>query len=268
MVAHSYVSTATQDSSITTPAFLHLLTSLATEISLQSDLEAYGLSTISPQIIDKCYDKLTNKEQVEEIREELKKARADLAGGKEELARKREELLRKDEELSKTRNEVERRRKEAENMVPMAPPPLLSTYQIVPREEPSPPKSPPRKNNAQLRPSPVIELIRSSPPSTPLAGGTGPPPPPPPPPPPLLPPLPAQKKATPTPPHPLKSLNWQLLPQIQIHNTIWSGLDESGVYEKLDLQGIQRIFASHTHTSGGAGSGGGVRRVALIDPRR
>lgn len=81
------------------------------------------------------------------------------------------------------------------------------------------------------------------------------PPPPPPsalPPPAPLPPhappapnTPKPKKNVPTPGNPLKSFNWSKLPDAKLHGTIWQELDDTKLYNNMDLVTIDKMFCAY-----------------------
>ncbi|XP_017787328.1 PREDICTED: disheveled-associated activator of morphogenesis 1 isoform X2 [Nicrophorus vespilloides] len=88
------------------------------------------------------------------------------------------------------------------------------------------------------------------PPPPPLA----PPPPPapgPPPPPcaPMAPPEPLRmempKKNVPQPANPLKSFNWSKLPDAKLNGTIWSELDDTKLYNAMELDNIDKLFCAY-----------------------
>ncbi|XP_044581625.1 disheveled-associated activator of morphogenesis 1 isoform X1 [Cotesia glomerata] len=83
-------------------------------------------------------------------------------------------------------------------------------------------------------------------------------PPPPPPPPPLAPPPPPCLmpiapppmkmeiiKNVPQPSNPLKSFNWSKIPEQKLQGTIWSELDDSKLYNVMDLESIDKIFCAY-----------------------
>ncbi|XP_046383257.1 disheveled-associated activator of morphogenesis 1 [Ischnura elegans] len=115
----------------------------------------------------------------------------------------------------------------------------------------------------------------SNPPSAPPFPPCGPPPPPPPlpsfgkssasmppppPPPPSngvapsaapAPPAPAaprievKKKNVPVPSNPLKSFNWSKLPDMKVTGTIWTELDDTKLYNVMDLENIDKLFCAY-----------------------
>ena len=84
-------------------------------------------------------------------------------------------------------------------------------------------------------------------------------PPPPPPPPPCAPPPPPPcsmptapppiqveiVKKVPQPSNPLKSFNWSKIPEQKLQGTIWSELDDSKLYNVMDLESIDKIFCAY-----------------------
>lgn len=83
--------------------------------------------------------------------------------------------------------------------------------------------------------------------------------PPPPPPPPLAPPPPPPcfmptapapiqveiVKNVPQPSNPLKSFNWSKIPEQKLQGTIWSELDDTKLYNVMDLESIDKIFCAY-----------------------
>lgn len=94
------------------------------------------------------------------------------------------------------------------------------------------------------------EFSSVPPPPPPLA-----PPPPPapgPPPPPCAPMAPMEplkmevvKKNVPQPSNPLKSFNWSKLPDTKVTGTIWSELDDSKLYNAMELDNIDKLFCAY-----------------------
>ncbi|CAH0625308.1 unnamed protein product [Chrysodeixis includens] len=99
--------------------------------------------------------------------------------------------------------------------------------------------------------SAVIETCSAPPPPPPpLQGPPAPPAPLPPPAPlaplaPMAPPPPRAKKNVPTPGNPLKSFNWSKLPDIKLHGTIWQELDDTKLYNAMDLHTIDKMFCAY-----------------------
>ncbi|XP_061377026.1 disheveled-associated activator of morphogenesis 1 isoform X2 [Danaus plexippus] len=97
--------------------------------------------------------------------------------------------------------------------------------------------------------SAVIETCSAPPPPPPPS--LCPPPPPaacPPPAPAGPPPAPAPprpKKNVPTPGNPLKSFNWSKLPDAKLHGTIWQELDDTKLYNAMDLNAIDKMFCAY-----------------------
>lgn len=114
--------------------------------------------------------------------------------------------------------------------------------------------------------------------------------PPPPPPPPLAPPppplmMPAAPppmkveiiKNVPQPSNPLKSFNWSKIPEQKLQGTIWSELDDSKLYNVMDLESIDKIFCAYQKN--GVSTEGSIedlrnlgnknkRSMSVIDSRR
>ena len=107
-------------------------------------------------------------------------------------------------------------------------------------------------DNKQPPPPPIPPA--APPPPPPCA-----PPPPPgaPPPPPLLgvgppppgPPLPSlavtTRKNVPQPTNPLKAFNWVKLPDTKVSGTVWSEIDETKLYQTMELETIDKIFCAY-----------------------
>ncbi|XP_037652369.1 disheveled-associated activator of morphogenesis 1-like isoform X2 [Sebastes umbrosus] len=123
----------------------------------------------------------------------------------------------------------------------------------------------------------------------PTTPGLPPPPPPPPPPPlggppvfgvsPFAPPPPpgaplgtAQKKKNiPQPANPLKSFNWNKLPENKIEGTIWKDIDDLTVFKVLDLEEFQRTFSAYQKPQKDAEDEHAIKKVkelSVIDGRR
>lgn len=49
----------------------------------------------------------------------------------------------------------------------------------------------------------------------------------------------------PQPSNPLKSFNWSKIPEQKLQGTIWSELDESKLYNMMDLESIDKIFCAY-----------------------
>ncbi|KAH8373153.1 hypothetical protein KR200_005707, partial [Drosophila serrata] len=106
-------------------------------------------------------------------------------------------------------------------------------------------------------PPPSAMLKAIPPPPPPMAPAMMPPPPPPcpgaPPPPPCMAPAMAPvppkvelpKKNVPQPTNPLKSFNWSKLPDAKLQGTVWSELDESKLYNNMELESIDKLFSAY-----------------------
>ena len=53
------------------------------------------------------------------------------------------------------------------------------------------------------------------------------------------------KKSIPPSANPLKSFNWSKLPDAKVSGTIWSELDESKLYNTMDLESVDRLFCAY-----------------------
>lgn len=53
------------------------------------------------------------------------------------------------------------------------------------------------------------------------------------------------KKNIPPSANPLKSFNWSKLPDAKVNGTIWSELDESKLYNSMDLESVDRLFCAY-----------------------
>ncbi|KAG8227858.1 hypothetical protein J437_LFUL006482, partial [Ladona fulva] len=54
-----------------------------------------------------------------------------------------------------------------------------------------------------------------------------------------------KKKNVPIPTNPLKSFNWSKLPDVKVTGTIWTELDETKLYNVMDLENIDKIFCAY-----------------------
>ncbi|KAH8396100.1 hypothetical protein KR222_003314, partial [Zaprionus bogoriensis] len=113
-------------------------------------------------------------------------------------------------------------------------------------------------NGAVSPPPPPPPMLKAvPPPPPPMAAALLPPPPPPcpgaPPPPPNMAPAMAPappkvempKKNVPQPANPLKSFNWSKLPDAKLQGTVWSELDESKLYNNMELESIDKLFSAY-----------------------
>ncbi|KAH8387035.1 hypothetical protein KR093_004218 [Drosophila rubida] len=113
-------------------------------------------------------------------------------------------------------------------------------------------------NGAVSPPPPPPPMLKTAPPPPPpMAPAMLPPPPPPcpgaPPPPPSMAPAMAPvaakvelpKKNVPQPANPLKSFNWSKLPDAKLQGTVWSELDESKLYNNMELESIDKLFSAY-----------------------
>ncbi|XP_064556257.1 disheveled-associated activator of morphogenesis 1 [Drosophila montana] len=113
-------------------------------------------------------------------------------------------------------------------------------------------------NGAVSPPPPPPPMLKAvPPPPPPMAPAMLPPPPPPcpgaPPPPPSMTPAMAPappkvelpKKNVPQPANPLKSFNWSKLPDAKLQGTVWSELDESKLYNNMELESIDKLFSAY-----------------------
>ncbi|KAH8235667.1 hypothetical protein KR032_005083, partial [Drosophila birchii] len=113
-------------------------------------------------------------------------------------------------------------------------------------------------NGAVSPPPPPSAMLKAiPPPPPPMAPAMMPPPPPPcpgaPPPPPSMAPTMAPappkvelpKKNVPQPTNPLKSFNWSKLPDAKLQGTVWSELDESKLYNNMELESIDKLFSAY-----------------------
>ncbi|XP_030379502.1 disheveled-associated activator of morphogenesis 1 isoform X2 [Scaptodrosophila lebanonensis] len=114
-------------------------------------------------------------------------------------------------------------------------------------------------NGAVSPPPPPPPMLKTGPPPPPpMAPAMLPPPPPPcpgaPPPPPNMgqpamtpapPKVELPKKNVPQPTNPLKSFNWSKLPDAKLQGTVWSELDESKLYNNMELESIDKLFSAY-----------------------
>ncbi|KAL0266624.1 UNVERIFIED_CONTAM: hypothetical protein PYX00_009117 [Menopon gallinae] len=97
------------------------------------------------------------------------------------------------------------------------------------------------KPNTSLTTPPPPPPMAPPPPPTTLGG----PPPPPCNPPPPMPKIEIAKKNIPQPSNPLKSFNWSKLPDAKLNGTIWAELDDTKLYNVLELENIDRVFCAY-----------------------
>ncbi|XP_030079689.1 disheveled-associated activator of morphogenesis 1 isoform X2 [Drosophila hydei] len=109
----------------------------------------------------------------------------------------------------------------------------------------SPPPPPPPMLNAAPPPPPPMAPAMLPPPPPPCPGA-------PPPPPsmtptmaPVAPKVELPKKNVPQPANPLKSFNWSKLPDAKLQGTVWSELDESKLYNNMELESIDKLFSAY-----------------------
>ncbi|XP_032228211.1 disheveled-associated activator of morphogenesis 1-A [Nematostella vectensis] len=150
---------------------------------------------------------------------------------------------------------------------------------------------------AANKPSPMAGMPPPPPPPPPpgFPGGAPPPPPPPfgAPPPPALnggpPPPPGVKvdgapssffgftkqpnRKTPKPSNPLKSFNWSKLPDSKIKGTVWTDIDDTKVYNEMDLEDFDRMFSAYQGKENQGikdftDSAAKPKELSLIDSRR
>ncbi|XP_060804115.1 disheveled-associated activator of morphogenesis 1 [Amyelois transitella] len=93
------------------------------------------------------------------------------------------------------------------------------------------PPPPPPPAPAPPAPPPAPLSASAPPPPAPLA--------------PLAPAPPKPKKNVPNPGNPLKSFNWSKLPDAKLHGTIWQELDDTKLYNAMDLHTIDRMFCAY-----------------------
>lgn len=53
------------------------------------------------------------------------------------------------------------------------------------------------------------------------------------------------KKNVPQPSNPLKSFNWSKLPEVKVNGTIWSELDDTKLYNAMELDCIDKLFCAY-----------------------
>ncbi|XP_017086779.1 disheveled-associated activator of morphogenesis 1 isoform X2 [Drosophila eugracilis] len=111
--------------------------------------------------------------------------------------------------------------------------------------------------NGAVSPPQAPPMLKAIPPPPPPMAPSMMPPPPPPcpgaPPPPSMPqttaPAPPKtdlpKKNVPQPTNPLKSFNWSKLPDAKLQGTVWSELDESKLYNNMELESIDKLFSAY-----------------------
>ncbi|CAL9686933.1 unnamed protein product [Knipowitschia caucasica] len=95
------------------------------------------------------------------------------------------------------------------------------------------------------------------------------PPPPPPPPGALM--GPAKVKNVPKPANPMKSFNWNKLPENKINGTVWEDIDDLKVFKTLDLDDFQKTFSAYQRPAKDTEDEHAVKKVkelSVIDGRR
>ncbi|KAH8366596.1 hypothetical protein KR084_005605 [Drosophila pseudotakahashii] len=109
----------------------------------------------------------------------------------------------------------------------------------------SPPPAPPMLKTIPPPPPPMAPSMMMPPPPPPCPGA-------PPPPPsmaqtmaPAPPKVDLPKKNVPQPTNPLKSFNWSKLPDAKLQGTVWSELDESKLYNNMELESIDKLFSAY-----------------------
>lgn len=131
-------------------------------------------------------------------------------------------------------------------------------------------------------PGPVISIPSGPPPPAPPAPPPPPPggPPafglfpfaPPPPPPPGAPLGSAKVKNIPKPSNPMKSFNWNKLPENKVNGTIWEDIDDLKVFKTLDLEDFQKTFSAYQKaakdTEDDISVVKKVKELSVIDGRR
>lgn len=65
------------------------------------------------------------------------------------------------------------------------------------------------------------------------------------------------KKNVPQPANPLKSFNWSKLPDAKLQGTVWSELDESKLYNNMELESIDKLFSAYQKNGVSVGAKGG-----------
>lgn len=83
-------------------------------------------------------------------------------------------------------------------------------------------------------------------------------------------------KNVPQPSNPLKSFNWSKIPEQKLQGTIWSELDDTKLYNVMDLESIDKIFCAYQKNGVSAeGSiedlrtlGKNKKTMSVIDSRR
>ncbi|KJE91529.1 DAAM1 protein [Capsaspora owczarzaki ATCC 30864] len=132
-------------------------------------------------------------------------------------------------------------------------------------------------------PPPMMGEGAPPPPPPPMMMGEGgaPPPPPPmmggPPPPPGMPGMPGMGAASklpprkrPAPTNPVKSFNWQKMPDSKIDKTVWIDLDDSKVFAQLDVDEFETMFSAYQKTGkddGGDAADDGSSTAAPAKPK-
>ncbi|XP_044128146.1 disheveled-associated activator of morphogenesis 1 [Bufo gargarizans] len=233
------------------------------------------------------------KEQAEKMRKEHHELQQKLEKKERECDAKAQEKEEMMETLNKMKEKLEKESSECKQVKQQV---VELTAQIqelnsrticasIPGGPPLPPGAP-----GGPVPLPPGSMMPPPPPPPPPLGGMAPPPPPPPPGAPPAPPGPPRlglmsaapgllgsnlkKKNIPQPTNPLKSFNWNKLPENKLEGTLWVDIDDAKVFKILDLEDIERTFSAYQRpqkepdSNEGTISSKKVKELSVIDGRR
>lgn len=74
------------------------------------------------------------------------------------------------------------------------------------------------------------------------------------------------KKNVPQSSHPLKSFNWSKLPDAKVHGTIWSELDDTKLYNAMELDSIDKLFCAYQKN--GVANDGSIEDLSQVGNKK